>query len=73
MYEVHLIDSPGFDDAVLLESEVLLKIATYVNTTYKLKQTLAGVIYIHDITQQRMRASGLRNLRTLENMIGIDK
>lgn len=73
LYEIHLIDSPGFDDGSHDDTKILYRIATYVNTTYKLKQTLAGVIYLHDITKQKMGGVGLRNLRMLENLIGIDK
>jgi hypothetical protein len=72
-YEIHLIDSPGFDDGSYNDTEILSRIAAYVNTTYKLEQTLAGVIYLHDITKQKMGGIGLRNLRVLENLIGIDK
>ena len=72
-YEVHLIDSPGFDDGSMSDSVVLSRIAAFVNTTYKLKHTLAGVVYLHDITKQKLGGVGLRNIRLLENMIGIDK
>ena len=73
LYEIHLIDSPGFDDGCDNDAEILSRIANYINTTYKLKQTLAGVLYLHDITKQRMGGVGQRNLRMLENMIGIDR
>ena len=72
LYEIHLIDSPGFDDGTHVDAEVLSRIATFVNSTYMLKQTLAGVIYLHDITKARMGGVGERNLRMLENMIGMD-
>lgn len=73
LYAIHLIDLPGFDDDTLADDKVLLSIANFVNTTYKLKQTIAGVIYLHDITKQRMGGVGERNLRMLEKMIGIEK
>ena len=73
LYEIHLIDSPGFDDGNHVDAEVLSRIATYINHTYLLKQTLAGVLYLHDITKGKMGGVGQRNLRMLENMIGIDK
>lgn len=73
MHEIHLIDSTGFDDDTLDDSGVLSRIAQYVNINYKLKQPLAGVLYLHDITKQRMGGVGERNLRMLEKMIGIDK
>ena len=73
LYEIHLIDSPGFDDGDLGDAQVLSRIATYVNTNYKLKQTLAGVLYLHDITKAKVGRAGLTNLRMLENMIGMEK
>ena len=54
LYEIHLIDSPGFDDGNHVDAEVLSRIATYINHTYLLKQTLAGVLYLHDITKGKM-------------------
>ncbi|KAL9603995.1 MAG: hypothetical protein Q9219_000757 [cf. Caloplaca sp. 3 TL-2023] len=72
-YEVHLIDSPGFDDDVVGDVHVLQNIANYVNLTYKLKERLAGVLYLHDITKAKMGGVGKRNIRMLEQMIGLDK
>ena len=73
VYEVHLIDSPGFDDGTVADCKVLTRIADFVNTHYKLKNTLAGVLYLHDITKAKMGGVGKRNLRMLENMVGNDK
>lgn len=72
-YEVHLVDSPGFDDDIVGDAKVLEGIAAYVNLTYKLKERLAGVLYLHDITKARMGGVGKRNIRMLEQMIGLDK
>ena len=69
-YEVHLIDTPGFDDDYGADAEILSNIADYVNTIYLLKDRLAGVLYLHDITKARMGGVGLRNIRMLEDMIG---
>lgn len=73
LYEIHLIDSPGFDDGTLVDAEVLSRIATYVNTNYKLKQRLAGVLYLHDITKSSVGGIAQRNLRMLEKMIGMEE
>lgn len=72
-YEVHLIDSPGFDDNIIGDVKVLESIASYVNITYKLKERLAGVLYLHDISKAKMGGVGQRNIRMLEQMIGLDK
>ncbi len=70
-YEIHLIDSPGFDDGTLVDAEVLERIALYVNTQYKLKHKLARVLYLHDITKTKMGGIAQRNLRMLEKMVGM--
>ncbi|KAL8628036.1 hypothetical protein Q9189_006287 [Teloschistes chrysophthalmus] len=72
-YEIHLIDSPGFDDDIMGDVEVLKNIATYINITYKMKETLAGVLYLHDITKAKIGGVGKRNIRMLERLIGLDK
>lgn len=66
--------SPDFGDGIHVDAEVLSRVATYiVNNTYEIKQTLASVIYLHDISVGKLGAVGQRNLRMLEKMIGIDK
>lgn len=72
-YEIHLIDSPGFDDDITGDVAILCNIADYVNMTYKLKQRLAGVVYLHDITKARMGGAGMRNIQMLKGMIGVEK
>lgn len=47
--------------------------ATYMNTNYMLKQRLGGVLYLHDITKAKMGGVGRRNIRMLEQMIGLEK
>lgn len=72
LYEIHLIDSPGFEDGALIDTDVLSRIADYVNMIYKLNQRLAGVLYLHDITKTKVGWTGKRNLRMLGHMIGTD-
>ena len=73
IYEIHLIDSPGFDDGAIIDAEVLARIADYVNTNYLLKRRLAGVLYLHDITKGKVGGVAQRNIRMLEQMIGRTK
>lgn len=56
-----------------MDVEILSGIADYVNTNYKLKKRLAGVLYLHDITKAKMGGVGARNIRVLENFIGLGK
>lgn len=57
----------------MVDAEVLSKIADYMNTNYKLKERLAGVLYLHDITKGKVGGVGQRNIRMLEKMIGGEK
>lgn len=40
---------------------------------YILNERLAGVLYLHDITKAKMGGVGKRNIRLLEQMIGLEK
>lgn len=70
LYEIHLIDTPGFDDGNVDDTEVLSRIAEYVNTLYKLNNRLAGVLYLHDITKAKVGGAGKQVIRMLEEMVG---
>lgn len=71
--EVHLIDTPGFDDDFDSDTDVLKKIADLINSLYDRKEHMCGVLYLHDISLHRMRGSGLRNLEMLPEFIGKEK
>lgn len=57
----------------MVDAKVLSKVADYVNTNYKIKERLAGVLYLHDITKGKVGGVGQKNIRMLENMIGGEK
>lgn len=67
---VNLIDTPGFDDTHKTETEVLTNIAEWLQESYKKKQKLHGVIYLHNINKPRMEGSALRNLRMFRELCG---
>ncbi|MCJ1385883.1 hypothetical protein MMC17_009007 [Xylographa soralifera] len=71
--DVYLIDTPGFDDGTRSDIEVLKNIASYVNGIYAEGKRLSGVLYLHDITLERMRGSGFQNLEMLPRLVGQDK
>ena len=70
LYEIHLIDTPGFDDGAFADVEILERIAGYVNTIYRLEKKLAGVLYLHDITKAKIGRAGVTNLQVLKGLIG---
>jgi hypothetical protein len=71
--EVHLIDTPGFDDDFDSDTVVLDKIASWGNSLFRRGQKISGVLYLHDVSVSRMRGSGIRNLEMLPEFIGKEK
>jgi hypothetical protein len=73
-FEVHLIDTPGFDDNHdgLDDSRILKDIADTLNFRYRDGFKLSHALYLHDITKSRMGASGEKNIRLLEELLGAD-
>ena len=68
-----LIDTPGFDDTVRSDSDVVLEIASSLSFQAALGMRLLGIIYLHDITAPRMRGSLRRELEMLRLIVGPDK
>ena len=67
---VHLVDTPGFDDTNRPDAEILQDIALFLSTMYKKKVSLAGIIYLHRITDTRMSGSNHKNLQMLQRLCG---
>jgi hypothetical protein len=69
-YNVHLIDTPGFDDTTRSDTEVLRDIAGWLGTAYEQKKKLSGIIYLHRISDPRMAGSAKRNLHMFKKLCG---
>ncbi|KAJ5678495.1 P-loop containing nucleoside triphosphate hydrolase protein [Penicillium maclennaniae] len=67
---VTLIDTPGFNDTGLEESEVLRNIAFMLTRTYHRGIRLSGIIYTHRITDVRVGGSGKRMMKLVRNICG---
>lgn len=67
---VWLIDTPGFDDTNRSDAEVLKDVAYWLAHAYAREIRLAGIIYLHRITDIRMQGSALRNLRMFTQLCG---
>ena len=63
------IDTPGFDDADRSETEVLGEILRWFETMSRYC-TLAGILYVYDITPPRLSASAEHNLGMLQALCG---
>lgn len=83
-----MIDTPGFDDTTLTDTDVLKRIAAYLVTTYaahsptahladlrhsnKQGARLAGVIYMQRISDLRVGGSARRDFRMFQELCGED-
>ncbi|KAF9260101.1 hypothetical protein L218DRAFT_974435 [Marasmius fiardii PR-910] len=68
--QVVLIDTPGFDDTNVSEADVLRLITTFLASTYKKGKKLAGVIYLHRISDVRMGGISFRNFKMFRQLCG---
>jgi hypothetical protein len=67
---VWLIDTPGFDDTNRSDAEVLKDVAFWFSAAYSRGTRLAGIIYLHRITDIKMFGSAKRNLRMFKKLCG---
>jgi hypothetical protein len=69
-FNIYLVDTPGFDDTDRSDTEVLREIASWLTASYSNSIKLAGIIYLHRITDPRMQGSGMRNLHMFKRLCG---
>ena len=68
---VYLLDTPGFDDTEKDNIRVLRRIAMILYTIYASDRfDLAGVLYLHRISDVRMAGSSLKTMRLIEKLCG---
>ncbi|KAF5359186.1 hypothetical protein D9756_003430 [Leucocoprinus leucothites] len=71
-FDVHFVDTPGFDDTSRSDIEILQGIADWLEKTYQKGIQVSGILYLHRITDNRMPNSLLRNLDLLQKLCGRD-
>ncbi|KDR68534.1 hypothetical protein GALMADRAFT_1034423 [Galerina marginata CBS 339.88] len=69
---VTLIDTPGFDDTRLSDTNVLNMIAAYLSSSHAQGKHLTGVIYMHRILDNRLGGISARNFRLFRSLCGED-
>lgn len=68
--EVVLLDTPGFDNADIPDIEVLARLVEYLKDLSREDNYLAGIIYLHRITDVRMTHSAAANIQLLGALCG---
>ncbi|KPI38367.1 uncharacterized protein AB675_12015 [Cyphellophora attinorum] len=66
----YLIDTPGFDDTSRGDADVLRGIAAFLHSMHQRGVRLAGLLYLHRITDLRMTGSARKNLELLRSIVG---
>jgi cytochrome c556 len=67
-----LIDTPGFDDTNVSDTDILQRIADWLKQSYDDGALLTGIIYLHRISDQRMDGASMKNLRMFRRLCGVD-
>ncbi|KAH8825775.1 hypothetical protein DL96DRAFT_1466673, partial [Flagelloscypha sp. PMI_526] len=67
---VTLIDTPGFDDTEKSDFDILNMISTYLAESYRKGTELAGVIYVHRISDFRFGGISARNFKMFRKLCG---
>ncbi|KZP22858.1 hypothetical protein FIBSPDRAFT_930822 [Athelia psychrophila] len=70
--KVVLFDTPGFDDTTKSDTDILIMVAESLAKTYENGERLAGVIYMHHITDVRMGGTAIRNFSMFRMLCGDD-
>ncbi|KAH7918117.1 hypothetical protein BV22DRAFT_1134845 [Leucogyrophana mollusca] len=62
---VVFVETPGFDDTYLDDSEILRYTAGWLADSYNMKKEITGIIYLHEITQTRNPSETFRAIQLL--------
>ena len=66
-----LVDTPGFGDTYVDDTDVLHDIGSWLETMDDSRETkLAGIVYLHDISLKRTLGSTLKNLDIFQKLCG---
>lgn len=68
--QVMLMDMPGFDDTSRSDAEILRELSYSLAMLHRMNVRLAGLVYLHRISDPRMSGSAIKNLRLFKALCG---
>ncbi|EPS97674.1 hypothetical protein FOMPIDRAFT_1031903 [Fomitopsis schrenkii] len=68
--DIILIDTPGFDDTTRSQAEILKLIAEFLARMFDENKLLDGVLYLHDITVNRMNGAPIKSYKLFRQLCG---
>ncbi|RXW13061.1 hypothetical protein EST38_g12793 [Candolleomyces aberdarensis] len=69
-YRIVLVDTPGLDDTYIGDFAILQRIARWLEESCRERMVLGGVVYLHDISQNRFTGAARRNLEIFNHLCG---
>ncbi|KDQ52989.1 hypothetical protein JAAARDRAFT_197776 [Jaapia argillacea MUCL 33604] len=69
-YDVVFVDTPGFDDTPKSVTVILNLIPDWLNKTYNNRILLSGILYFHQISDNHMAGTPLKNLDMFQKLCG---
>ncbi|KAH8825830.1 P-loop containing nucleoside triphosphate hydrolase protein [Flagelloscypha sp. PMI_526] len=67
---VTLVDTPGFDDTDTSDFDILNMISEYLSDSYRSGTKLAGVVYLHRISDFRFGGLAVKNFKIFRHLCG---
>ena len=65
------MDTPGFDDTNISDAKILETITKALVDAFNDRAEIQGALYIHPVTEARMRGSGRKNLIMFKKVLGM--
>ncbi|CAE6459439.1 unnamed protein product [Rhizoctonia solani] len=69
---VVVVDCPGFNDTYLTETEILRRLAEFLIKAYESKYKVAGLLYVHKISDTRVGGASFRHMNMFKALCGSD-
>jgi len=69
-HTVRFVETPGFSDTYLSDTEILEMIAEYLGAAFTQDIKLSGIIYLHPISDTRITHHATKNLEMFQKLTG---
>ncbi|KAF4343937.1 triacylglycerol lipase II precursor [Fusarium beomiforme] len=69
---ITVVDTPGFDDTMRSQADILAEITDYLTAQHLSGLPLRGILYLHKISDNRMTKTSRNYLRLLNDIVGDD-
>ncbi|KAF3141980.1 hypothetical protein TWF569_007746 [Orbilia oligospora] len=66
----YILDTPGFDDSYMSDFDILEGLTKELATIYSNSRPLTGIIYVHDVSKEKMGGTSHKSLRTFQKLVG---